>query len=81
MEKTEQEIEQRLARPRPEKELRRLVRERVSRSVNVLREAEDVARLELRDDLLADRLREQHERITERVLNGKRGEPETHNAQ
>lgn len=65
-------VEQRMEKPWPGKELRRLIREQVYRAIKELREAEDLARLTLRDDVLADRLREQHERITDRVLEGKR---------
>jgi hypothetical protein len=66
------EIEERLKRPWPGQELRRLVREQVAQSIRCLREAEDVMRLELRDDIAADRIREGYEYIDREVLNGRR---------
>jgi hypothetical protein len=40
-----------------------------------LRDTEDYARLDLRDDRLADRIREVHEVLSHRVLNGKSYDP------
>ncbi len=42
-----------------------------------LRDAEDWARLELRDELLATRIREIHESLSDDVLNGSTGERST----
>lgn len=43
-----------------------------STAVNAMRRLEDYARLDLKDEELADRAREVHELITARIYNGRR---------
>lgn len=50
-----------------------VVRQACQRAMRELRELEDFARLDLDDALLAARVREVHECLTERVSNGRRG--------
>lgn len=50
-----------------------MVRQSCSKAIAILRQLEDWARLDAKDDVLAGRIRECHEEITTRVLNGRVG--------
>lgn len=51
------------------------LRQRLNRAIQWLREAEDIARIEMPASPTADRIRDIYEQITEDVLNGKTTRP------
>lgn len=55
------------------KQRRFIIKTYCGNAIHALRELEDYARLEINDEVLADRARECHEEITTRILRGRKG--------